>query len=137
MTLPGVKIYTRRLRNITGPKMRKAVAAGLFVGGDIIRVHAAQSIIKGGLPGKFHIPSRPGEPPNRDTGTLDRSIVVRPFPDKLLVVVAATAAYALFLELGTRRMAERPYMRPAVKAKREEVLDAVVKSVRALLRRSA
>lgn len=136
MTLPGVKIYTRRLRNIKGPEMRKAINAGLFVGADVIRVHAAQSIIQGGLPGKLHVPSLPGEPPNADTHTLDRSIITRPFPDKLVVIIAATAAYALFLELGTSKMAERPYMRPAVKAKRKEAVETVVKSIRAFLKRS-
>lgn len=134
MTLPGVKIHLKRVSQLRSPKLRKAIAAGLFVGGDIIRVHAQQSIIEGGLPGKLHIPSAPGQPPNADTHTLDRSIVTRAFADQLIVIVAATAGYALFLELGTKNMAARPFMRPATKAKQKEVVKEVAKQIRRVLR---
>lgn len=62
----------------------------------------------------LYVPSRPGEPPRRDTGTLMKSIAA-PFPTfalgRMTAIVGTGHAYGRYLELGTRKMAPRPYLR--------------------------
>lgn len=58
-------------------------------------------------------PSSPGSPPGIDTGNLKGSIKVGEVTDNH-AVLEANANYAGYLEFGTRRMAARPFMRPAV-----------------------
>lgn len=60
-----------------------------------------------------HRASAPGQPPASDTGTLLRSIDitrVNKTPIGLSIRVVANTEYAAGLELGTEKMAERPYM---------------------------
>ncbi len=86
---------------------------------------AALSITAGAVSGKNHVASKPGEAPNADTHMLDRSIhVERTGP--LTAQSIADAPYAVALEVGTSKMAARPYMRPAAKKVRKEV-DALAK----------
>ena len=72
--------------------------------------------------GRFHTASKPGYPPNEDTGELRRSFYSRKLPSKLEVRIGAfygTGAdketYAEYLERGTKnkdgslRMAARPF----------------------------
>lgn len=63
-------------------------------------------------------PSSPGNPPAVVTGTLDRSVIAIPEHSltggKKRVLLRAMAPYASFLEYGTRKMAARPFMRPAI-----------------------
>jgi hypothetical protein len=56
-------------------------------------------------------PSRPGEPPRKRTGWLQRNVVYTLDRQKLTGTVGVTinAKYGLYLELGTRRMAARPW----------------------------
>jgi HK97 gp10 family phage protein len=65
-----------------------------------------------------HQASAPGQPPATDTGRLLNSIghTVGSDADGLYADVSARVAYAVFLELGTRYMAPRPFLRPALRA---------------------
>jgi HK97 gp10 family phage protein len=63
--------------------------------------------------------SAPGEPPARQTGTLQASITepqVRKSGNAIVGEMRITAPYAVFLERGTSRMAPRPFAQPAVDA---------------------
>lgn len=62
------------------------------------------------------------------TGTLRRSITSQ-FPTDLSGVVGPSVAYGIFVEMGTRRMGARPYMRPAAEA----VLPGFAAAVKAAL----
>ena len=62
-----------------------------------------------------------------DTGTLKSSIAVGSVTDTEAVLVASTD-YAAYVEFGTRRMAARPYMRPAVEDHIDEI-EAVMSRV--------
>ena len=57
-------------------------------------------------------PSRPGEPPHKITGNLQRHVQYQLDRPKLAAQVglAVGARYGLWLELGTRRMAPRPWL---------------------------
>ena len=59
-----------------------------------------------------HVASAPGEPPAVDTGRLRNSITSEVFrtPKGAEVIVSANTEYAMALEVGTERIAPRPYM---------------------------
>ena len=82
-------------------------------------------------PRRTHVASSPGQPPNTDTGRLAGSIraVMSGTPT---AYVDALADYAAHLEFGTRNMAARPFMTPAVEAER----DKYRKGINELVRRS-
>jgi len=107
-----------------GAKVVEKVGAALFAAGELIRAEAAHLITEGSISGKFHVPSLPGEPPNEDTGVLRTNIeTVQVAP--LRVEVSSNAPYAVALETGTSKMAERPYMGPASRNKRKDVVALV------------
>ena len=58
-------------------------------------------------------PSAPGEPPHKDTGRLRASISREINAEELIARVGSNLAYAKFLELGTVKMAARPFLRKA------------------------
>lgn len=57
--------------------------------------------------------SRPGDPPNTDTGRLVQSIKFD-FPEDGVGVVGSNLRYARDLEFGTSKMAARPWLSTAV-----------------------
>ena len=66
----------------------------------------------GGTRTVYPNPSKPGEPPRKRTGWLQRH-VQREYDKASLtsrVGVQRNALYGIFLELGTRRMAARPWL---------------------------
>jgi len=110
--MKGRDAHRQRLKKLSGPAVVKAANKVLYVGSDMIRTEAFRSISAGSVSGKGHVPSSPGEPPNRDTGVLQahlRAELVSP----LEAQVASEAPYAAALEFGTSKMEARPYMRPA------------------------
>jgi HK97 gp10 family phage protein len=65
-----------------------------------------------------------------DTGALQNSIgVERNTPGPGDVTVSATMEYAAYVEWGTSRRAAQPYMRPALDAKRRQIVDLVGEDV--------
>ena len=129
----GAKEFSRRLRRIAGKGKEADIGRALFVGGETIQVEAQISITAGAVSGSAHVPSRPGEPPNADTHLLSDNIeTVQPEP--LRVEVSSNAPYAVALEFGTSKMAERPYMRPAVAKTRKEVTDLIRGAMNRVLR---
>ncbi len=56
--------------------------------------------------------SAPGEPPHRDTGRLRASISHEVDESAKTARVGTNVKYGKFLELGTSKMAARPYLRP-------------------------
>lgn len=69
------------------------------------------------LPG----PSDPGDPPGVDTGALVDSMESDQL-GPLLFVVYAQPEYAVYLELGTEKMAKRPFFTPEIEDWRRELL---------------
>lgn len=117
-----------------GSNARARISQAVFVGADMIATEAALSITRGSISGKGHVPSRPGEPPNADTRQLDRSVIAVQ-TGELQAEVRVEAPHALPLELGTSRMAARPFLQPAVNKTRAEVIAlffAAIKRARGL-----
>lgn len=68
-------------------------------------------------PHDSHTASAPGDPPAVNTGRLRQSITALQIsPGRWRV--GTNVEYAIFLEWGTRKMAPRPFMRPAVEKSR-------------------
>lgn len=137
--IKGAKRHLRRLRGANA-SVRRHAGRAIFVGAGQIETEARQSIIRGAIQGAGHVPSRPGEPPNRDTGNLDQNIVATKTGD-LTAEVSSNAqagdySYSVGLEFGTSKMDERPYMRPAAKKKRAVVRELVMRGVDLAWRRS-
>lgn len=122
--ITGRDRVTKRLEGASGEAAIRKVGAALFEGGEMIRAEAAHLITEGATSGKNHVPSLPGEPPNEDTGHL-RTNIETTQPAPLRVEVSSNAKYAVALEAGTSQMAARPYMGPASRRKKKEVVAKV------------
>lgn len=74
----------------------------------------------------MHVPSNPGQPPKADTHTLDRNIetTIKSISPPV-VRVTSNAPYGRDLEYGTSKMAERPYMRPAMAKYKGDVIKGI------------
>lgn len=133
--ITGDKAFAAKLRNMS-PAVAKNVSKALFVAGNEVEVEWALSITKGAVSGKNHTPSAPGQPPNADTHTYDRSIATA-YISPLVVEVFADAqsetgfGYPAALEFGTSKMAARPSAGPALQKKRGRVLELVAQAVKA------
>jgi HK97 gp10 family phage protein len=126
--MTGVNKAKRRIESLAGPEKVALVGRALFAGGEAIKAEAQHLITLNAVSGKNHVPSKPGEPPNEDTGTLRRGIVVTQVAP-LRVRISSTAPYSAFLEFGTSKMAARPFMGPAARAKKPEVIALVRRAV--------
>lgn len=126
--ITGRERVAARLEFMTSKQAVENVGRVLFWGADQIKAEARHLITEGSISGKNHVPSLPGEPPNRDTGVLDSHIeAVQTAP--LRSEASSNAPYAVPLEAGTSKMAARPYMGPATRNKRKEIVEKVVEAV--------
>lgn len=134
----NIDAHAARLKALS-EGLGKKLTQALYMGGRKIELEAEHSITQGSVSGKFHVPSLPGQPPNRDTGVLDSNIETRIVAsgDRPEVHVESKAPYAVPLEFGTKKMAARPYMRPAAQKKSREVARLVGAVVQAELRRQS
>jgi HK97 gp10 family phage protein len=63
------------------------------------------------------------------TGFLRGSIFREVIESELSLTFGATAPYASYVEFGTRRMAAEPYLRPALDASQQRIVDAILADV--------
>lgn len=80
-----------------------------------------------------HRASAPGQTPASDTGALIGSIYNEKVTD-LTHSVGSRLAYSVSLEYGTRKMAPRPYFRPAVERMRPRFKEQVEALLRGAVR---
>jgi len=73
-------------------------------------------------------PSKPGEPPHVLWGTLRRSITheVEKSREGVIGRVGSNEEYALFLEVGTSKMAARPFLRPGLAKNRRQIAQILM-----------
>lgn len=135
MTMQGRDKWDARLKALAGADVVKSTKRVLYDGSDMIRAEAFRSISAGSVYGKNHVPSAPGEPPNRDTGVLQAHIENRMVSD-LEAEVSSNAPYAAPLEFGTSKMAARPYMRPARDKVAPEMQRLFAAEINKLIQRS-
>lgn len=65
--------------------------------------------------------SLPGEYPRKQTGDLRRRITYEVDKDSLVAHVGTNLLYGKFLELGTKKMRPRPFLRRTLAAERDEL----------------
>jgi hypothetical protein len=96
--------------------LNKVIRAKLTTCGEIIISDAQRSMMepKSGVPGPQTTRSAPGEAPAVQTGILKESLAQEPLEDRVGIRVGTNKRYGLYLELGTRRMRARPWIRPAL-----------------------
>lgn len=126
--ITGDAAFVAKLRQIRGPEMTRAVGRALFAAGEMIQTEAQLSITRGSVSGKNHVPSRPGEPPNQDTGVLANGIETA-LTGPLIVEVSSNAPYSAALEYGSSKMAARPFMRPALQSHEKAARDLIAKAI--------
>lgn len=134
-SLIGAKAHAARMKKLTGPDMIREVGKALFAAGEMIQVEAQISITSGAVSGAKHVPSKPGKPPNQDTGVLANNIETTQI-NPLVVEVSSNAPYSAAQEFGHSKLPARPFMQPAADAKRKQATQLVRKAVDRVVRRS-
>ena len=121
----GADKHMRRLKAM-GPRAEREASKLVYTLADMHATEAAILITTGSVSGANHVPSKPGEPPMNDTGTLANQT----FAERTGAFTAQSVSFAEYsaaLEFGTSKMAERPFMRPAAKTVRREA-EALAKA---------
>lgn len=121
----GVKLRTHLSRRVNG----KDLTPTLVKAADRLRTEYIDRVNEGGGTGKAHVPSKPGEAPNTDTGRLVGSAVASAI-GRNAAQMSVEAEYAVFLELGTDRMAPRPALIPAFDYLRPYVLQNIERALK-------
>lgn len=88
-----------KLRRGIGPKGVDIIEGQLLKSAETVMNSAKQSITDGAVSGAGHVPSKPGEPPNNDTGILAGNIRVSK-QGPLHTRVSSEAPYAAIQEFG-------------------------------------
>lgn len=153
--ITGADRVMRKLQRLSAETTAKEVSPALFAAGEMIKAEAQHSITSGSVSGKNHQPSAPGQPPMNDTGILAAHIETlqrgplhvevsssggssdtsatdstgRKFGPGRAKGSGRNVPYAVLLEYGTSKMAARPYMGPAARAKKKEAVALVRKAV--------
>ncbi len=108
--------------------VRQGVVTGLVRGTEAVRDDAVSRINNPPKTGRIyhrrgvaHQASAPGESPAADLGNLARNVQTSVDPAALTGNVNFGSKYAAGLEFGTPKIAPRPFARPALAAKRDEI----------------
>jgi hypothetical protein len=120
------------------PEVRKDMLLAMQGSLKLVENAAKQRVANGPKTGRIynrrgveHQASAPGEPPATDTGALiasigsDAAIV----GDTIDGYVRAKAPYAIHLELGTRKMAARPFLVPSIEENRRRIADLLSRAL--------
>lgn len=124
-----ISLVSENLINNIG-KMPDSITKKLAIGANDIRntiIKSMRNTKKSSKTsiGTNHFPSLPEHPPAIDTGELLRSIMfdIRKF--EIEVGVVAGAPYGKFLEFGTKKMKERPFLEPAIEKHKDKIFKSV------------
>lgn len=121
ISIPSVNKIVSKLNQISAEKRQAAyevLADGvLAIHGDAIKSIQSQSS-NGGKQVRYNpkrtvTVSKPGQPPNSDTGILVKSIAFDVDKTNLKGKVGTNLMYGVWLEFGNERMPARPWLRPA------------------------
>ena len=135
MAFKGLDKHLRRLRKLASADVERVAGAVVYEGADTIHAEAFRMVSAGSVSGAGHVASRPGQAPNRDTGTLQANFETAK-TGRVSAEFRSKAPYAAALEFGTSKMAARPHIRPARDKKAQEVRDRLVEQFDILVKRS-
>lgn len=121
----------RELCDLTAQRMRKAM---VFTEGAVKKKISVGQPIRSTASGRIVglDPSKATQPPHVLTGRLRTSIthdvdMTRGRRCKVLGLVGTNVKYARHLELGTSRMAARPFLRPALAESRKRIASILIR----------
>lgn len=135
MAFKGLDKHRNRLKRLASAEVVRVAGAVVYEGADMIRAEAFRLVSAGSVSGKGHVASRPGEPPNRDTGVLQANFETQQ-TGATSAEFRSKAPYAGALEFGTSRMASRPYVRPARDSQSPKIRKRFAEQVDKLVKRS-
>lgn len=122
-------------------KVRAAVMRGVIIAIEKVRADGNELIMSGAKTGRIyrrrgvdHQASAPGEPPASDTGRLVKSSRPRYEYADLTGIALWSTEYAAALELGTEKMAARPFARVALAMNQAFAEAAIAAEVAAALK---
>jgi HK97 gp10 family phage protein len=107
-------------------QLKQIIAAS----GQMVMNEAKQSVQSHGSSGRtytkynpkrIHTASAANKTPNSDTGYLASNIYLKVDADKMGCSIESRAAYSKYLEFGTSKMTERPFLQPALESKRKKI----------------
>jgi cell pole-organizing protein PopZ len=132
-----VRVEIPRALGALTTDMVGAVQRGVNTSAFAVEADAKQRIQTGSKSGRTykrnginHQASAAGESPATDTGLLVNSISTAPSLPNLSAEVRVAAEYGLALETGTRKMAPRPYLTPAVEAEAQQMANRITTEIR-------
>ena len=115
----GIDELIRRVNSMADPAQARATRRRMLRAGIRVIERHTKNLMTGTrsgraytIGGKTHIASAPGEPPAVDTGNLKNSLRVLEVTDDY-ASFGTSVDYAADLEFGSRRIAARPFLRPA------------------------
>lgn len=116
-------------------EMMRGVDRGVDLAGKIILAEVKRLILDTPKTGRFygsHQASAPGEAPASETGALvsGLQVQIRGNQHSRSAVIISSDPKASMLEFGTRKMAPRPHMTPALINKKAECYAALGGSIR-------
>ena len=122
-------------------KVRQAAMRGVIDGTESVIEEGNSMIMDGQKTGRIyrrrgveHQASAPGEAPASDTGRLVQSAHSEFDPADLSGEAIWSTDYAEDLEFGTSKMAPRPYARPALANKKDEIAVGINGEIAAVLK---
>lgn len=141
MPVDGVDELVAKLSRLEGgvsAGMGKVVFAGALTLSGIVKrsmnsgSHSGRTYRRGK---KIHIASAPGEAPAIDYGNLVNSISAQLLStgQQAVAEVSTNSEAGPMLELGTAKMAARPFFRPAVDEHEDEIMDAATMALKKLI----
>jgi HK97 gp10 family phage protein len=142
--MPGIEIKVEFTPDISKQlqtasyKIVHAVDKALLDSAILLTSEVKKKIQRGGrgglrysVNGKGSQRSAPGEPPKSDTGMLVRMMHWE--HSFLSASVGSSVHYAGYLELGTSKMAPRPYLQPTLDENQEKIQDMIERAMQGAL----
>jgi HK97 gp10 family phage protein len=121
MAVEGVSLewHGDELLKVLASEMEKRLA----VVGEVVRGEAVRSLRRK----KFPPSSLPNTTPAWRTGHLFRSVQYEVGKGQFTVRIGTNVRYGLYLEVGTSKMAPRPWLRPALEKSRKRIVGILAK----------
>ena len=132
LRISNLRAFNRKLGQTLDSEVVHAAKGRMQSSVQLVRKTAVESIQRGVKTGetykkynpkRTHTASAAGQPPATDTGFLVQNITtdVRSQGTKVIGEIIASTPYAKALEFGTRKMAARPYLNPALRKNKKKI----------------
>mgnify|MGYP003109191431 CR=1 FL=1 len=132
LKISNLRAFNKKLNRTLNKEVVHGAKGRMQSSVQLVRKTAVESIQRGVKTGetykkynpkRTHTASAAGQPPATDTGFLVQNITtdVRSQGTKVIGEIIASTPYAKALEFGTRKMAARPYLNPALRKNKKKI----------------